>query len=142
MKQLDLSQARTAVQTGGVLAANLRPSGSRFLIEFETRSGTAVLVATNTRKPRPFSPLKAFETIRELGLDSGSFSLAQWRPEEAEWDKRPRPDRKAAMQRSHEAVEHDLWFREQVAAGLAAARAGDTQPFSDFRAELEAELAS
>ncbi|TAN47963.1 MAG: hypothetical protein EPN21_16075 [Methylococcaceae bacterium] len=142
MKQLDLSQARTAVQTGGILAADLRPAGSRFYVEFETRSGPALLVTTNTRKPRPFSPLKAFETVRELGLAGGRYSLVQWQPETANVDRRPRPDRKAAMQRSREAVQHDAWFREQVAAGLASVEAGDTQPFDAFRRELEAELAA
>lgn len=140
MKQLDFSQARTAIQTGGILAANLRPEGSRFVIEFETRSGPAVLITTNTKRPRPFSPIKAFEALRELGVDGGRFSLAQWRPEQADSEKRARPDRKAAMQRSREALEHNAWFKEQVAAGLASADAGDTRPFDDFCRELEAEL--
>lgn len=122
MQQLDLSQARSAVQTGGILSANLRPEGSRFVIEFETRSGPAVLISTNSKRPRPFSPLKAFEAIRELGLESGRFTLSQWRPEEGE---KKRPDRAEALKKTHQAAAaataHDTWFREQVEQGLREA---------------------
>lgn len=118
MKTLDVSQARAAVEIGGILAANIRPHGSRFYVEFETRQGPAVLVATNTRKPRAFSPLKAFEAVRELGLDGGRYTLASWRPDEAEVDKPRRPDRAQAMKRVHEAAAYDKWFRGQVKASM------------------------
>ena len=37
MKTWTLDQARSAASSGGVLSANLRPMGSLFALEFETR---------------------------------------------------------------------------------------------------------
>lgn len=127
MKQLDFSQARAAVQIGGILAANLRPAGPRFYIEFETRGGPAILVKSNGKTPRPFSPLKAFETIRELGLDGGRFSLAQWRPEEMELEKKARPDRAKVMKQAHQAAAQATWIQEQVAVAVVLADSGTAE---------------
>lgn len=118
MKQLNYSQARAAAQIGGILTANLRPSGQHFYIEFETHSGLAILVRSNGKTPRPFTPQRAFETIRELGLNEGRFCLTQWRPEEMAKDKKTRPDRAQALREAHEAKAHVDWLREKVTASL------------------------
>lgn len=143
MKQLDLSQARAAAETGGILSANLQPAGPRFFIEFETRTGPAVLVRSNGKTPRPFTPQRAFETIRELGLDSGRFSLAQWRPEAAQQEKKPRPDRAQALREAHQAKAHLDWVAEKVAASLAdpAPNAGHEQTLAEAQTIIDAQRA-
>ena len=106
MKTFTLSEARSAAQSGGVLNANLTPTGSTFSIEFETRNGVAVLITSVSKKVRHFAnPIKAFEIIRDLGLQGGRFSVADWRPNEREFDRPARPDRALAMREAHEAAD-------------------------------------
>jgi hypothetical protein len=82
MKTLDLSQAAAAAQSSGVLNAILRADGGQFCVELEIRTaGIAVLVTSNNRLTRAFrNPVKALEVIRDLGLQTGRFSLEAWRP--------------------------------------------------------------
>jgi hypothetical protein len=117
MKTLDVSQATAAAHAGGVLSAILKAEGGSFYVELETRTaGTAVLVTSNNRRPRAFrNPVKALEVIRELGLQSGRFSLEAWRPDEIELDRQGRPDRAEAMKATHaSAAAYDKWVRQQV----------------------------
>ena len=117
MKTLDVSQATAAAQAGGVLNAILRAEGGQFYVELETRTaGTAVLVTSNNRRPRAFrNPVKALEVIRDLGLQSGRFSLEAWRPDEVEFERQSRPDRAEAMKQTHaNAAAYDKWVRAQV----------------------------
>ena len=116
MKTWTLDQARSAASAGGVLSANLRPAGSLFALEFETRQGPATLIASVSKKARLFgNPLKAFEIIRELGLEGGRFSVAQWRPNERELDRPARPDKAAAMRATHEAASLVRTLNERIA---------------------------
>jgi len=106
MKTFTLSEARSAAQSGGVLNANLKPTGSTFAIEFETRNGVAVLIASVSKEVRHFAnPIKAFEIIRDLGLEGGRFSVAEWRQNEREFDRVSRPDRALALREAHEAAD-------------------------------------
>lgn len=117
MKTLDVSQATAAAQAGGVLSAILKAEGGAFYVELETRTaGVAVLVTSNNRRPRAFrNPVKALEVIRELGLQTGRFSLEAWRPDEVEFDRPGRPDRAEAMKQTHaNAAAYDKWVRAQV----------------------------
>lgn len=119
MKTFTLDQARSAAASGGVLSANLRPVGSKFALEFETRAGVVVLVTSVSKKAREFgNPAKAFEVVRDLGLEGGRYSVAQWRPEERELDRATRPDKSAALKATHEAARYDKWFRAQVQDSL------------------------
>jgi len=122
MKTFTVDQARCAAASGGVLSANLRPIGSRFTLEFETRTGAVTLITSVTKKVRQFgNPGKAFEIVRELGIEGGRYSVAQWRPEERDLDRATRPDRSIAMKAAHQAAAYDAWFRAQVAEGLKEA---------------------
>jgi hypothetical protein len=117
MKTLDVSQATAAAHAGGVLSAILKAEGGSFYVELETRTaGTAVLVTSNNRRPRAFrNPVKALEVIRELGLQSGRFSLEAWRPDEVEFERSSRPDRAQAMKATHaSAAAYDKWVRAQI----------------------------
>lgn len=115
MKTFTIEQARSAAASGGVLSANLRPVGSMFALEFETRNGVVMLIAAVSKKVRRFgNPAKAFEIVRALGLEGGRYSVAQWRPEEREIDRPTRPDKSAALKAAHAAASYDKWLRAQV----------------------------
>jgi len=119
MKTLDVSQATAAAHAGGVLSAILKAEGGSFYVELETHTaGVAVLVTSNNRRPRAFrNPVKALEVIRELGLQTGRFSLEAWRPDEVEveLERQNRPDRAQAMKAKHaSAAAYDTWVRQQV----------------------------
>lgn len=140
MKTLTLDQARTAVAAGGVLSANLRPVGSKFALEFETRAGVAVLITSVSKKTREFvNPAKAFEIVRSLGLEGGRYSVVQWRPEERELDRAARPDKSAALKATHEAARYDRWFRSQVQDALDDPR--PSIPHDEVEAEWAIERA-
>ncbi len=137
MKTWTLDQARSAASAGGVLSANLRPAGSLFALEFETRQGPATLIASVSKKARLFgNPLKAFEIIRELGLEGGRFSVAQWRPNERELDRPSRPDKAASMRATHEAASLVRTLNERIAQ--ADAPDAIWHDAEDVFAELEA----
>lgn len=117
MKTLDVSQAAAAAHAGGVVSAVLKAEGGSFYVELETRTaGVAMLVTSNNRRPRAFrNPVKALEVIRELGLQSGRFSLEAWRPDELGFDRHSRPDRAEAMKATHaNAAAYDRWVHQQV----------------------------
>ena len=105
MKTFTIEQARSAASSGGLLSANLRPMGSMFTLEFETRNGPAMLIAAVSKQVRRFgNPVKAFEIVRDLGLEGGRFSVVEWRPDEKESDRPARPDKSAALKAAHEAA--------------------------------------
>jgi hypothetical protein len=141
MKTFTLSQARSAAQSGGVLNANLTPTGSTFSIEFETRNGVAVLIASVSKEVRHFAnPIKAFEIIRDLGIEGGRFSVAQWRPNDREFERASRPDRALAMREAHEAAD----IKRTLEARIKEADDPNTvwHDAEDVFAELEARYAS
>lgn len=89
--------------------------GSMFTLEFETRNGTVTLIAAVSKQVRRFgNPAKAFEIVRDLGLEGGRYSVAQWRPDEREIDRPTRPDKSAMLKAAHEAAAYDKWFRAKV----------------------------
>ncbi len=137
MKTWTLDQARSAASSGGVLSANLKPVGSMFALEFETRQGPATLIASVTKQVRRFgNPVKAFEIVRELGLEGGHFSVAQWRPHERDLDRASRPDKSVAMKEAHEAASLVRLLNERIAQ--ADAPDAIWHDAEDVFAELEA----
>jgi hypothetical protein len=105
MKTFTIEQARSAISAGGVLSANLKPNGSMFTLEFETHNGPAMLIAAVSKQVRRFgNPATAFEIVRDLGLEGGHFSVAQWRPEDRALDRPVRPDKSATLKAAHEAA--------------------------------------
>lgn len=141
MKTFTIDQVRSAVASGGVLSANLRPVGSMFALEFETRNGTAMLIAAVSKQVRRFgNPAKAFEIVRDLGLEGGRYSVAQWRPDERETDRPTRPDKSATLKAAHEAAAYDKWFRGQVQEAIDDPR--PSVPHDQVVAEWNAERAA
>lgn len=137
MKTFTLSEARSAAQSGGVLSANLKPVGSAFSIEFETRNGAATLITSVSKEARRFAnPIKAFEIIRDLGLEGGHFSVAQWRQDDREFEKASRPDRALALREAHEAadIKRTLEARIKKADGPDAIWHDHDQMFDELEA--------
>ncbi|MGZ8181819.1 MAG: hypothetical protein ACXWT1_07670 [Methylobacter sp.] len=54
--------------------------------------------------------------LKEIGINRFDVDATQYDP--ATTQTYTRPDRAGAMRKAHEAVEHDKWFREQVALSL------------------------
>jgi hypothetical protein len=85
-----------------------------FALEFETRNGSAMLIASVSKEVRRFvNPIKAFQIVRELGLEGGRYSVAQWQPDD-DIDRQTRPDRSLAMKKNHEAVELKRILDERI----------------------------
>jgi hypothetical protein len=122
MDTLTLEQLRAITNAGGVAGVTLKALGGEFIVQIATRNGgEAELAKARSSEPRRFgNPLQAFALLSGLGLVVGSFNVEQWNPDEKA-RAGTRPDRAEAMRRTHEAAEHDRWFREQVQQGLAEA---------------------
>jgi hypothetical protein len=136
MKTFTIEQARSAASSGGVLSVNLRPMGSMFTLEFETRNGPAMLIAAVSKQVRRFgNPVKAFEIVRDLGLEGGHFSVAQWRPQERELDRATRPDKAAMLKATHEAAGLKRLLDERI--NLADAPGAIWHDAEDVFAEIE-----
>ncbi|PVZ82381.1 hypothetical protein C9426_30050 [Serratia sp. S1B] len=121
MNTLTLKQLRTTTDAGGIAGVTLQAQGGAFIVKIDTRSGgKAVLSKSRSAEPREFGdPIQALALLRGLGLFVGAFDVEQWDPQQK--SRRTRPDRAKALKLTHEAAEHDKWFREQVRQGLAEA---------------------
>jgi hypothetical protein len=93
-----------------VLSVTLKAEGAAFEMLIETRRGVVYLVntrkdqATGERPARRFvDPRKALLLLRELGIREARINVENWRPEEREYQRQPRPDRAQAMRAVHAA---------------------------------------
>jgi hypothetical protein len=78
------------------------------------------LSATRSKKIRTFKKLETLVAyLKEIGISRFDVDATQYDP--ATVQTYTRPDRAEAMRQAHEAVEHDKWFREQVALALKEA---------------------
>lgn len=78
------------------------------------------LSATRSKKIRTFKKLETLVAyLKEIGISRFDVDATQYDP--ATVQTYTRPDRAEAMRQAHEAVEHDKWFREQVALSLKEA---------------------
>lgn len=128
MNQLTLDQLRTSAETGAVLGVTLRASGASFLLCAQTLRGEATLITTRDKKPRRFVDSgKALRLLQSLGIETASVNLTQWRPDEVEGERKPRPDRAAAMRQTFDAAAHDRAFRIDVGQALREADDPATQ---------------
>lgn len=84
MINLNLEQFRSLVESGGVLSVTLEGVGKDFCVKIETRRGEAVLIATNTKKPRTYAdPRTALLMLRELGVRVAKIDAQSWNPQQA-----------------------------------------------------------
>lgn len=125
MQNLTLEQFRATNASGGVLSVTLKAEGAGFEMQIETLRGLARLVkARDKSETRRFiDPRKALLLLRDLGIREAHIDGQQWRPEEPEFERKPRPDRAEAMKAAHQALSHADWLREKLAKSAA-----DTRP--------------
>ena len=122
MEHLTLDQLRTSAETGAVLGVTLRASGAGFFVCAETRRGESTLITTRDKKPRRFVDSgKALRLLQALGIEKATVNLTHWRPDEIEFERKPRPDRAAAMRETFDAAAYDRAFRADVEAALREA---------------------
>ena len=75
------------------------------------------LSATRSKKIRTFKKLETLVTyLKEIGISC--FDVDATGYDKSTVQTYTRPDRSSAMGQTHESVEHDKWFREQVAQAL------------------------
>lgn len=125
MQNLTLEQFRATNNAGGVLSVTLKAEGAGFEMQIETRRGVAKLVkARDKSETRRFvDPRKALLLLRDLGIREAHIDSISWRPEDQEFERKPRPDRSEAMKAAHEALSHTDWLRDKLAKSAA-----DTRP--------------
>ena len=100
------------------MSVTLHTQGATFYVQAETRRGDATLITERGKSPRGFAnPIKALALLRELGIRESRVETVDWRSEDAEMDKRTRPDRAESMQR---AALLDKWINERYASSLTA----------------------
>ncbi len=122
MYTLTLEQLRTTNKAGGIVGVTLKALGGVFFVEIGTKNGEAAMLSkARSKEPRSFSnPIQALYLLRKLGLFVGDFDTVGWNPEQKRIT-RTRPDRAEALKRTHQAAEHDKWFRAQVEEALEEA---------------------
>lgn len=126
MQNFTLEQFRATNAAGGVLSVTLRGDGAGFEMQIETRRGVAKLVkARDKSETRRFlDPRKALLLLRDLGIGEVQINSQDWRPDDHETERKPRPDRSAAMKAAHEALSHTDWLREKLAKSAASSIPG------------------
>ncbi len=136
MHTLTLQQLRATNDAGGIASVTLKALGEAFFVQVDTRNGKAAMLAkTRSTEPRGFgNPMQALNLLRKLGLVVGAFDVALWNPEQKN-TARTRPDRTEALKRTHEAAEHDKWFRAQVEKAIKEADDPTTKWVSDEEAK-------
>ena len=79
MEHFTLEQLRAAIASGAVLSITLEGVGDSFAIRITMRRGAAVLIATNTRRPRSFAdPRRALTLLKELGIVEAKIDRRAW----------------------------------------------------------------
>lgn len=122
MHYLTLSQFRTTLDTGGILSVALIGQGGSFFIQAETRKGDAVLTKARGSELRQFrNATKALYLLRELGVREARIDARNWRPEQADLGRAPRPDSAAMMKAAHEAAQRVQSALDQYEANPASA---------------------
>ena len=124
MQNFTLEQFRATNAAGGVLSVTLRGDGAGFELQIETRRGLAKLVKARDKSEirRFLDPRKALLLLRDLGIREAHIDSQEWRPEDHETERQPRPDRSEAMKAAHEALSHSDWLREKLAKSAASAK--------------------
>jgi len=125
MQHLTLEQFRSTNEAGGVLSVTLKAEGAGFEMQIETLRGLAKLVKSRDKNEmrRFLDPRKALLLLRDLGIREAHIDSKKWRPEDNEFERKPRPDRAEAMKAAHEALSHTDWLREKLTMS-----ASDTRP--------------
>ncbi|GAC1678148.1 MAG: hypothetical protein NVS9B2_29330 [Steroidobacteraceae bacterium] len=136
MQTLTWEQFRATNDAGGILSVTLKADGAGFELQMETRRGPATLVkARATAETRRFvDPRKALLLLRELGIREARMDTQRWQPDDVAFERKPRPDRAAALKATH--AGYDEWLRAKLDASIADPR--PRVPHADVMAAAQA----
>ena len=83
MEHFTLEQLRAAIASGAVLSITLEGVCGAFAVRITMRRGAAVLVATNTGRPRSFAdPRRALSLLKSLGIVDVKIDTRMWTAEQ------------------------------------------------------------
>lgn len=141
MQTMTLEQLRAASTAGGVSAVTLKGQGGAFLVQIDTRSGSAaVLSKARSTEPRRFgNPLTALNVLRDIGITVGQFDASEYNPADKEQDAGNR-GRANAMRGAHEAAAYNQWLAGEIQASI-----DDPRPdirHDEVMSEMDADIAA
>ncbi|NEJ20335.1 hypothetical protein GR247_09155 [Rhizobium leguminosarum] len=144
---IDHSTLSRLVEAGAVEAAHVVGKTGGWSVVIRYGKAERPLAAQRSRQVRVFKRIDTLVSyLRDVGISQFDVDAADYVPGTAS-----RPDRAAALRRTHEAAEYDTWFREQVEEAIRDAddpnavwiSAQDAEERMDkLRAELLAQLES
>ena len=141
MQSMTIEQLRAASDAGGVAGVTVKGQGGAFLVQINTRSGAAALLAkARSTEPRRFgNPASAFSVLRGVGITHGEFDAAEWNPAEKEETTGTR-GRADAMRKAHQAAAYTEWLAGQIQESVDDPR--PNLPHAEFMAEMDADIAA
>lgn len=143
MRHMTLEQLRAANTAGGVRGVTLKGQGGAFLVQIDTRSGSAaVLSKARSTEPRRFgNPLTALKVLRDIGITAGEFDASEYNPADKQAAAGNR-GRANAMRGAHEAAAYNQWLASEIQASIDDPRPGirHEEVMSEMDADLDAWL--
>jgi len=118
-KPIDHTTLANLVEAGAVRGAQIigQKGGWAILVKYGMLERP--LAAQRSGKVRVFKRLESLTTyLRGIGIARFEVDATDYDPTAL---RTTRPDRAAAMRRTHEAVQHDAWFRKEVEQSLREA---------------------
>jgi hypothetical protein len=144
---IDHSTLSRLVEAGAVDAAHVVGKTGGWSVVIRYGKSEHALAAQRSRQVRLFKRMDTLVSyLKEVGISQFDVDAAEYAPETAS-----RPDRAAALRRTHDAAEYDKWFREQVEEAIREADDPNTvwisaedaeEQMNKLRAELLAQLES
>ncbi|NEJ00228.1 hypothetical protein [Rhizobium ruizarguesonis] len=113
---IDHSTLSRLVEAGAVEVVHVvgRPGGWSVVIRYG--KAERPLAAQRSRQVRVFKRMDTLSYLKDVGISKFDVDAVDYAPGTAS-----RPDRAAALRRTHEAAEYDTWFREQVEEAIREA---------------------
>ncbi|SCB59028.1 hypothetical protein GA0061105_10674 [Rhizobium aethiopicum] len=114
---IDHSTLSRLVEAGAVDAAHVVGKTGGWSVVIRYGKAERPLAAQRSRQVRLFKRMDTLVSyLKDVGISQFDVDAANYVPEIA-----TRPDRAAALRRTHEAAEYDKWFREQVEEAIREA---------------------
>ncbi|ARM91545.1 hypothetical protein RHEC894_PD00037 (plasmid) [Rhizobium sp. CIAT894] len=114
---IDHSTLSSLVEAGAVDAAHVVGKTGGWSVVIRYGKSERTLAAQRSRQVRLFKRMDTLVSyLKDIGISQFDVDAADYVSETA-----LRPDRAAALRRTHEAAEYDKWFREQVEEAIREA---------------------
>ncbi|MBY5409720.1 hypothetical protein HFO98_14825 [Rhizobium leguminosarum] len=114
---IDHSTLSRLVEAGAVEAAHVVGKTGGWSVVIRYGKAERPLAAQRSRQVRVFKRMDTLVSyLKDVGISQFDVDAVDYAPGTAS-----RPDRSAALRRTHEAAEYDTWFREQVEEAIREA---------------------